>query len=513
MDRFLSCPGRPFGVVAVFCILLAGNLGATEPLTTLGHPRDDQPEGFSLSVAAHLAGGTGRTPFWVQSRQWGLYTDSALQASQSLEGIYRHQFGEHGELTALLDLDLFTDDDGLEPRLRFGYAALQWRELILKAGVFPELLGITPHPDLSSGSMAVSGNARPLPKVQISTDGFVSVPGTQEALQVKLGLNHGWYTGERYQGRELLHEKWAYARLGLPQEFGFYAGLIHHGTWGGDATSVDLDSYLRILRASGGGSDDLATFQKGNFGNNRGIWDIGVQAPFEDFRVDLYHHNFFEQNRDYKFRNGRDGLWGVALRLDRPGWWPTTFVVEHVRTSYQSGSYHTFRELYRDNEEHFKGDGIDDVTDDPGAIDVHRGRSSYYSHGIYRNGWSHQDRIIGNPFIMGTGSGEDFRIASNRVRAGHYGLGGAIDRHVQYHLLFSYVEHLSTEVSGSPRYAPRTIVPEGETWVQTHSYLGLTMARAFGKDSLTVSAGLGLDVGDVYDDALGMSLSLRWFFR
>ena len=474
-------------------------------------PAYGEGSSFDVTIGEYLSAGTGRLPFWLQANRWGLYSDSALQSATALETNYRRSWDNGFGAYLQGDLDIFVDDAGAEPRLRFGYGELSWHAATLRAGVVPQLIGMIPHPELSSGSLSVSGNARPLPRVQASLSEFVSIPFTRDTLSIKGGIAHGWYTGDRVQGNELLHEKWGYLRIGQPNSFGVYGGLVHHATWGGDAMDVTLDNFRRVFLASGGGADNIEQFDSaigGAIGNNRGIWELGFGMPLDGYRVDGYFQKPFEQPNDIKWRNGDDGLYGIALELEHQGRWPRLLVFEHVRTMYQSGPHHTFKELYRDNEADF---GVDfDNFANPGNIATHNGRSNYYSHNVYANGWTHQDRIIGTPFFVATGTGADLRIASNRIQASSLGWAGRLSSRMSYTGRFSFVYHASTIRSGAPRYAPESIVPEGEGFVQWHLLMGIAFEQAFGRDELNLEIELGADYGDVYDDAVGVNLALRW---
>ncbi len=455
---------------------------------------------YPVDVTIHqsTSGGSEGTPFWLQANRWGLNSDSSLQTNLGAEVTWERDFGDVWGIELLADGDVFADDDGVIPRLRFAYAALSWRALELKGGMYPELVGLLPAPELSSGSMIVSGNARPLPSVQLSMPEWTAVPMTNEKLEIRGGLLHGWFLGDRVQDGALLHEKWGYARLGNPEETRLYLGLVHNTMWGGEIQPVNWDNYLRAFLGREAG--DTST-QLGPAGNGLGMWDLGVEMPLD--RVDLrgYYHHYFELEHGIYFKNAMDGLWGVAIEIDDAGRWPDTVVMESLYTVYQGGRYHRLTQVLTDA-------GFDPA-DRTATFGIGGGAHQYYNHGIYRNGWTHLDRIVGNPLLVAVGEGEELRIASNRVNAYHLGFSGNATENIRYTGKITFATHKPTQI-GARYYAPISLVPEGETWVQVNAFLGVEISEAFGNDRLGANIGLAGDWGDIYENTVGFELALRY---
>lgn len=474
-----------FGIAIVLLCSTIGHMGAIE-----------------LSVTERFLSATESAPFWLEANQWGLYDNSPLQNSFGLSAEEERPLLGDWRVGVHADVDAYVSSDGYEPRIRFAYGQVSWRDWELKGGAFAQEIGELPFPDLSTGSMSVSGNARPIPKVQLSLVDFMSIPGTDDFVQIKGGISHGWFTGERVIDDALLHEKWGYAKLGKPEQMNLSVGLVHQVQWGGEVVPVSWDNYWRVFTSRSGSEEALVTDQLGNIGNTVGIWDFGLSLPFERFTLQGYYHHYFELLYGVKFRNGLDGLWGLAAEIDHDTSLPRRFVFEYFDTRYQGGPYHNPNQILSDL-------GIDATVD--GRFGVGGGLHNYYSHGVFRNGWTHRDRILGSPLIIATGEGENLRIASNRVEAIHFGFSGQFTSLLKYRLLATGARHRPSIV-GARGYAPRSIVPEGDEYYQWSLLLGLEWSEPFGVDSLALNGDLAMDRGELFEDSIGMLLGATWSF-
>jgi hypothetical protein len=85
----------------------------------------------------------------------------------------------------------------------------------------------------SLGSVVRSRNAPPLPRVTLSTEGYVPVPGTGARLSAQCHIEHDWLESDRFVEGAFLHEKSLYLRF-LSPEFPVtvHAGITHHVQWG-----------------------------------------------------------------------------------------------------------------------------------------------------------------------------------------------------------------------------------------------------------------------------------------
>ncbi|MFW6222502.1 MAG: capsule assembly Wzi family protein, partial [Bacteroidota bacterium] len=140
--------------------------------------------------------------------------------------------------------------------LHEGYGELKYRFLRLQAGVREEVFGIH-DTTLSSGSFIWSQNARPMPKITLSTPGFIDVPFTQSIVQFKSLLSHGWFEHDRYVHNPLLHHKNVYLNIGPKWPVTLTVGMEHFVMWGGESTDPEIlqiptgwDIYKRVFVGS-----------------------------------------------------------------------------------------------------------------------------------------------------------------------------------------------------------------------------------------------------------------------
>lgn len=481
-------------------VLLA--IGIAFLVITPSHAQD-----VSVDTSFFLA--TDDAPLWLHANRWGAIGTEGAQAILGAEVLYERDF----ETGLSVDLGVSAAVRGSEEPagvLRSAYGAFGWRQVVeLRAGMFPQIVGILPDQATSSGSMSVSSNALPIPRIQLHTPEFVSVPGTNDALQVLTGISHGQITGDRYIRDPLLHEKWFYGRVQRDEVFGVYLGLVHQVVWAGDPTtdavevdSVSWDSFRRVFLSQR--SDDGKDWPDhiNRAGDTLGIWDFGIEMSFDRVDAHFYHHHFFEDSTGYmSIRNFRDGLWGLSFRIAQPllGFLER-ITVEYLDTTDQSGNHH-------------------DLRTPSGRTVIIGGRDSYYSHSVYKSGWTHQGRIIGHPFFLTSGDGEDLRIGSNRVQAVHLGLSGSFNDVTRWRALYASAQHRQA-------FGGRSIIREtvdGKRTTINHHLYELERDALFGSPRLSGIISLGIDhgfpwtedsdplIGDEFPDpTVGVMTTLVW---
>lgn len=113
------------------------------------------------------------------------------------------------------------------------YGRLQYRKLRLTVGRKEQSIGRV-GTSLSLGSVTRSRNAAPLPRMSVSSDGYVGISGTGGGPAFKGYFAHGRLESDRFVEDALLHEKYLYVRF-LPPDLpvNASAGIAHHVQWGG----------------------------------------------------------------------------------------------------------------------------------------------------------------------------------------------------------------------------------------------------------------------------------------
>lgn len=446
---------------------------------------------LEISTDTRVVGSTeSNLPLWLEANRGGtVQPDQSFQSSLGLSLTYRQGLSDYfGVFAAVSGQGTLSEDSQLLPR--FGYAGVRSGPFLLHGGWHPMRLGVLPAPALSTGSMAVSGNARPIPRITLRTDGFLPLDFISPLLDTKFGISHGWMDEDRYVSNPLYHEKWLYLRAGEPERFSFHLGLVHMAMWAGDSPAdktIDptFRNFVRIFLAQSGGDEASRSDQINRAGDHFGIWDLGLYLAFSNVDFNAYHHHFFEDRRGgYWLRNGSDGLTGLSFELTGVEWvWPDTFLYERVNTTYQTGPYHDLKHLG------------EDVT--------LGGRDSYYMNGAYPSGWTYHGRIVGTPLFLTAGEGEDLRIGSNRVEVNHFGTGGSVNENISYRYMFSMIGH-------RPAYSFTSLF-DGSHW-RYHHYLEVVTDGLFGIAPLSATFGTGLSNGeaDNLDPSLGFVLQVRW---
>lgn len=436
-----------------------------------------------------VLGSVNDSPFYLRSNRWGEISPEGMQASLGLGGEQAFCFADWLGLDIKADISARATEDS-DVYIRELYGRLNVPYFRFSGGIFRDTRGELPDAKLSSGSMVMSGNAPPLPKITFTSDGFIPVPFTREQLLVKGGISHGWFTGERCVDSPLLHEKWAYAKIQREDIFSIYFGLIHEVIWAGTsedgrASPATWDSFWRVFW--GGKSDehpDLADYINLE-GDQLGIWDIGATISFDRFDLNLYKHHYFEDASGMQaVNNFKDGLWGVNVETHGIFSFIDSFVFERVYTLKQSGDYHNIGDI------------------------ILGGRDSYYSHNLYQSGWTNDGWINGTPFVLTAGEGEDLRIVGNRFFVSHFGARGHISTNIEYTVKFSKIRYKF------PFTVSDIKIPEeeDERLYQYYYYGGLSIDEPLGVEKLNVSFEIGLDHGDIFPFNVGVLLNVKYEF-
>ncbi len=213
-------------VWAGLCVLLMGASARTVQGQGVG-PIQSEVSVFGAGAS------TEALPFWLGANQYGRLGRSGTPLGARLAA-WRPFSGAKGGLDYAVGASLLGRASANSTlHVQELYGQLRYGPLQLTAGWKKQVIGRV-DTARSLGGITRSENATPLPKVRVSTPGYVPVPGTNGFLGVKGYLAHGWMGADRVVQNAFLHEKYGYLRL-LPPEgpVTLHAGLIHHAVWGG----------------------------------------------------------------------------------------------------------------------------------------------------------------------------------------------------------------------------------------------------------------------------------------
>ncbi|GAB3271316.1 capsule assembly Wzi family protein [Larkinella harenae] len=379
------------------------------------------------------------------------------------------------------------------------YAKVRYGQIELWAGRRREVYGIG-DTTLTSGFVIWSGNALPIPKVQLQTAGFVPIGGfVKKLVAVQAGYAHGWFNAPYIQNA-FLHQKYLYGRFGKPHwPVKVYAGINHQVQWGGHADYLrgspfaangklpsSFNDYVSLLLARY--PKDLVNNQQTAFdgenrvGNHIGSIDYAVEWTHSRANFLLYYQHLYEDASGVVFLNFPDGLWGIRYRnrtLSNSRFRLNGAVLEWLPTTNQSGPVFDQTAQYQ-------------------------GGDNYFNHGQYREGWSYFSRTIGTPFIAPRADftarvreyiGGGF-FPNNRVNVWHLGLDGTL-----------YQVRLNARASLSRNYGTFN-EPYSPPFRQ---FSGLLSAQfALPRISNTVlTASSAIDQGDLYPRQTSFFLSVK----
>lgn len=266
----------------------------------------------------------------------------------------------------------------------------------LKVGRFYRDFSSYLNDELSSGSMLISKNAMPIPKI-----GFFGEYQLKKrtSLQFNYGISHGILSKNHvYKKAPFLHEKFIYLKRNKNNnEFGI--GFVHEAIWAGGTFEngnfpIGFNSFLKIL-ISADGKKKINEPHANALGNHLGIWDFYFSKNSLSYKLKLYHQHLFEDTSGLRFANSFDGLWGFEYSDLNSN---INFLFEFINTINQNN--------------------------DPPYVS-----EAYYNHGEYSLGWSYKGYVIGNPFLS--------NISPNPSQIMHFGISSIEENFIDYKFIIS----------------------------------------------------------------------------
>lgn len=477
--------------------------------TSLGLMSNVQAQNERVSQY-HLEAGsllsTDQTPFWLRANQYGIVP---------LKGpVIRLQGGIRSDYK-------LPDSTGYRPKVDWGYAV----DAVANVGVTNQVLLPEAHVKgrlgafelyvgrkreivglvdtlLTSGAYAWSGNALPIPKIQIGLNQYTPVPFTKGVLSILGAYAHGWFeNGDRLIKGSYLHQKYLYGRIGKPTwAFRLYGGFNHEVIWAGQADPGVLSDLIAVngklpsslkyyipvvlgLRGQGDRNDpNVTSLEDNRIGNHLGSIDLGADINLRNWNLYMYRQFLYDDGSLFYGTNLADGLNGLRLKNRRQPAGERFFLqqvtVEYLYTKSQGGS--------------------EFILDDADR----RGQDNYFNQGQFVDGWTYFGRTIGTPFLTPFAETKPSLpkrpgIVNNRVSAVNVGASALISGKI----------HVTTRLSLSQNFG-LYIAPYPDAPMQFSGLLTAAVpVRAFGGTMLTSS--LGLDLGGLLPNSVGVYVGLR----
>ena len=358
----------------------------------------------SVEVGAFISPGSDM-PFWLRTNQYGIIPGHS-PAGIIQANVYRDYQKPDSSSKTNKKFDwgyvvnpVLTYDQDNKGRLVLPEAhfKVRFKKIEFYAGRRREVMGLGDS-TLSSGFYAGSGNALPIPKIQIATIGFVPI-AFRKFLSVNAGFGHGWINTPPYIYAARLHQKYVYFRLGKPaSKTKFSFGLNHQAMWAGHSDFLKANPNLAV---NGQLPDEwnlyqyivlgytpknwyekagYTNFDSYRIGNHVGSYDAALETNIRGQKFMAYYQHPYEDVSSLLSKNFPDGLWGI-------NWVPsssnsqfrnfklTRVTVEMLATTDQSGSEFWI----------------------PGSN--YQGADNYFNHTQYTEGYSYMGSTIGTPFI------------------------------------------------------------------------------------------------------------------
>lgn len=445
--------------------------------------------GIESSAYASLSGDKD-LPFWLYANTDGVMDPNSANLVSRFYSYYSSETSSSIRLQTGIDAySRFSEDNSLFFNELYG--SIGYGFLNFKGGRFYDPIGLNDD-DLSMGSMQVSRNATPIPKIQLETNGFTNVPFTQGYLQFDAMLSHGWFEENRHVSNALLHQKYFYLKVNYKMFEGM-GGIIHNAIWGGtDPVHGKLpSSFSDFLRVTSGfaAADEEGTpgAEIDNvLGNSIAAYDFRLNVNLDKFQFKAYRLFYLEDKVSTRFRSPWDGMWGAGVELSDRNSFVSEILWEHINTKRQ-----------------------DSFDFEP------RGTQGYYYHLIYLDGWTYEGNILGNPLILNRplqNFGSYGNITNNIIVGHHIGLKGRPLDRLFYKAFFTYSRNYGTVVDqgDTPPYEP-PYIPLDDLRVDEYSMLLHTDYLIMPEYGLSLTGAVAWDIGDLYgENRFGFQLGFRW---
>lgn len=368
------------------------------------------PAQFKFTGEANLQGNysTGEElPFWMYHNMRGRISPNTNVAGW-VTGKLDYELGYYSSLefgAGLLYQDGIKDKIFLDEI--YAMYSGEWLEVIAGRRQQEEL-----YNGLSSTNQNIlwSLNTRPIPGLQIRTRKTVFL-FDRHILGFEGSWNEYFLEADRHVSAAKLHHKKFLLVLQPNEKWTFKGGGQHFVQWGGSSEtrgdqSEKFEDYIKNITGQ--------TAVSGGSGRHIGGLEAHLKRSFREFSLEFFYNYLFESASGIFLRNIPDGRYGIYYENKDRDRIINSLIYEFT---------------YTRNQGTFFGAGAED----------------YFNNGVYRSGWTYENRILGSPFFSVSYLGEG--ITNNNFIAHHIGIGGQFSDYFNvfpYRLLLSYVSNKGT---------------------------------------------------------------------
>lgn len=365
------------------------------------------PRAIDYSAEVNLRGmisGQERLPFWMYKNQRGRVSEdsnfSGWITGKAIGFVGPHAFMEVG--AAILYQN--GTNEAIVPDELYVHFENSWLQVTAGRKQRPALYhGLS----ASNENILWSLNARPLPGVQLQTNGPVFLAG-ETGIGFEASWNEYLLGKDRHLEDARLHRKSFHLVYRTNTNFQIKAGFQHFAHWGGSNPDTEVErpkefkDYLEAVAFKNPSQNHLSSYE------------IYVSKDFRSFRLELLYNHIAVDPSGRHLGNTPDGRYGIfyeSLEQDR--------IINAIMYEF----YYTNHQSY----------------DRSGYVD------DYFNHWVYSTGWAYKNRIIGAPFFLY--DAEEQRVINNKFTAHHIGLKGqfsTVFKTYPYELLLSYARNDGT---------------------------------------------------------------------
>ncbi|MEI6141293.1 MAG: capsule assembly Wzi family protein [Mariniphaga sp.] len=450
---------------------------------------------FKVSVNSFVSSGTD-LPFWLTANKNGVITLKSNNYQLLQAGIDR-QFMDRTkskwDYTYGANLVYgYGGKSDFQANEYWGGVRYKWLNFIAGAKADPILYG-----GLSStnGNIDQSNNARPLPGISFSSNGYIPFFFWEKWFSVKGIFEEKFFGDHAYAPGAHLHHKALYGRALLGEEWSVTASLEQYVVWGGTSPEYGampgIDQYLNYILNLKAGSGAFIDDQTNKAGNQLGNYSLEIKRTWAKSSLTFYWNHLFEDQSGIEMQNWCDGLFGLHYSVKDRSALVTDIVYEFMYTKNQSGSLHKEPAPTPENPNNWTG----------------RGKDNYFDHFIYRS-FSYYNRMIGTPlFVPIIGSnGVASGVESTRMWMHHIGLKGALSPALFWKTMLTYSRNFGTYDNAYPTWGGAYPVPLDE-----FSFLGELI---YGGKQLPfqINVGLAGDYGKRFKNTLGGYAGISYQF-
>lgn len=460
---------------------------------------------FRSDFSAYYYNTSSQMPFWLRANQYDIIpqkTAIALSGAADFESNLLANNNKWKLVGGAQIVGNLMDNRKTIVFLPQLYGGVRYKNLLLYAGRRKEIIGLA-DTTLGTGSYIWSGNAFPMPKIQIELSEYQPIGKKNPWFAFKGNYSHGWFGTSKFAYGYYLHQKSLYIRLGRQSSpVKLYGGFNHQVQWGGK-TFDDIGTVSNKTLPSGFIDYLLAVIavgpnigiRKGNafdstnrVGNHLGTVDMGLEIELKKYNILLYRQSIYEDGSLFYLTSISDGLNGISFTNLYPS-------KEKRRISFKKIVFEILNTRSQG--------GGDFVIDD----NQRRGKDEYFNHQQYYDGWAYRRRIIGTPFITNqedTNRPEEQNTNdmanNNRVLVYHLGFEGNIGPSIQFLSKISYSANYGTYIYPYPT-VPKQLSALLQLKGQIPAFSGLEWV-----------ASAAIDRGDLYTKNTGFKIGFRQTF-